>query len=119
MAPAPSRGVILTIEDPFVCSFLKIILERRGYTVMEKGLGSAMALLDPPDSPVSLVITNQPRHFEPYAHRVAILYLAAIPEPAQVACFPASRVLRKPFLPDDLFAAVAELVGSGVAQPSL
>jgi hypothetical protein len=109
MAPQPSRGTIVVVEDPFVSGFLRSILGRKGYDVMSLEATECAALLRSGKRSVGLLITNLPTKFTEFAQRVPLLYLAALPEPAAAAPFRASRLLPKPFHPEQFMSCVEEL----------
>jgi len=92
--------------------FLHNLLQRGGYSVVEAERTRALELLRSAEGEDCLVITNTPGLFLPFADRVRIIYLAACPDAALAALFGRCRVLRKPFHPPDLLAAVKDLAGS-------
>ena len=112
MAPQPSRGTIVVVEDPFVAGFLLSILGRKGDPVMSLEAPEGAAMLRSGDQDVALLITNHPSAFVEFSQRVPLLYLAAFPEPAMAAPFRASRLLPKPFQTDQFMSCVEELVHS-------
>lgn len=112
MAPQPSRGTIVVVEDPFVAGFLLSILGRKGYPVMSLEAPDGAAMLRSGDQDVALLITNHPSAFTEFSQRVPLLYLAAFPEPEMAAPFRASRLLPKPFQTDQFMSCVEELVHS-------
>jgi hypothetical protein len=109
---APAR--ILVAEDPFVSSFLRTILQRRGHQVVVGEPDRVSGLLRDGSMEAQVVITNRPEAFLPFADTLPILYIAANPDPDLASCFSTCRVLRKPFRNDDLLEAVQELAASVV-----
>lgn len=110
MTPRPTYGAIVVVEDSFISSFLRNILERKGYRVIPAKAGDGVELLRSGDREISLVITNIPAVFAEFADRVPLLYLSAYPDPAAVSPFRSSRVLSKPFHPDQLLSCVEQLL---------
>jgi hypothetical protein len=106
----PNCGAIAVVEDPFVSKFLRSLLLRRGYRVIDAKPEHCVDLLRSGEAGIGLVITNIPAAFAEFADRVPLLYLAAFPDLTAVAPFRSMRVLRKPFLHSDLLSCVEELV---------
>ncbi len=104
-----AHGIVAVIEDPFIRRLLRDILTRHGYEVVEYAPHRVVDLLRSGAEQVSLIITNEPSEFLAFAEALPVLYLAAAPDPELAACFRRCRCLRKPFLAEDLVAAVAEL----------
>lgn len=109
-----TSAVILVVEDPFVSSFLRTILQRRGHKVIVGEPDRVSGLLRDGRLEALVVITNRPEAFLPLADTLPMLYIAANPDPALAIQFPICRVLRKPFRNDDLLEAVEELAHSVV-----
>ena len=105
----PEHGIVAVIEDPFIRKLLRDILARHGYRVVEYTAPFAIELLRSGAEQVSLIITNAPGEFLAFADVLPVLYLAAAPDPELAARFRHCRCLRKPFLAEDLVAAVADL----------
>jgi hypothetical protein len=97
------------VEDPVICHFVRVILGRRSYEVLEAEAHRAQRILEAESGEVLLVITNVPEEFEAFRDRLRILYLAACPDQELAGRFPCCRALRKPFHPKDLLAAIEEL----------
>jgi DNA-binding response OmpR family regulator len=110
MTPQPICGSIVVVEDPFVSGFLRNVLQRRGYRVISMEAGDGVNLLRSGDRGVGLVITNIPSVFTEFAERVPLLYLSAYPDPEAASPFRYSRVLRKPFHPEQLLSFVEQLL---------
>ena len=104
-----SRPIIL-VEDPFIRSYLRFVLQRRGYSVVESDATRACEMANSDDGVV--VITNAPEQFLPCAEKLALVYIAAAPETELAARFPMCRVLRKPFQPEELVKAVESLISA-------
>jgi DNA-binding response OmpR family regulator len=107
----PSSGVIVVVEDPFVLSFLGNVLTKSGYQVVPARVQRGLELVRAGGAKVDLLITNTPAAFAEAGERIPLLYLSAFPDPEQASGFRACRILRKPFHPRQLLAAVAELAG--------
>ncbi|MBZ5625666.1 MAG: hypothetical protein LAQ69_44290 [Acidobacteriia bacterium] len=106
------QGAIAVVEDPFIQKYLRDVLVRHGYRVMGAYAERVIQLLQSEDDEIDLVITNRPGDFVAFADRVALLYLAAAPDLELASLFPACRVLKKPFQPEHLLAAIRDLIGS-------
>lgn len=107
-----TTGIIAVTEDPFIRKFLGDVLKRRGYRVVGADSAHTIEMIRSGNERVDLVITNTPVEFASVADQVPMLYIAAVPDPDVGSRFPSFRALKKPFLPDQLFAAVKELVGA-------
>jgi len=105
-------GPIVLIEDPVVRKFLRNVLERHGFRVVEATPRSARDLANLSGPDIALVITNTPGSFLPFAERIRIVYVAACPDYALASLFRSCRVLQKPFHPDKLLEAVKDLADS-------
>jgi hypothetical protein len=104
-------GPIIVIEDPFIRSYLRFLLSRHGYSMVDSDASRVCHLLDSRGG--GLVITNKPEPLVPCAHKFALIYLATAPDMDLASRFPACRVVRKPFQPDELVQAIEELVSPG------
>ncbi len=104
-----AHGIVAVIEDPFIRKLLRDILTRHGYRVVEYAAPYAVELLRSGAEQIHLIITNHPDEFLAFADVLPILYMAAAPDPELAARFLRCRSLRKPFVAEDLLAAVAEL----------
>jgi hypothetical protein len=102
---------IAVFEDPFIRKLVGDLLTRRGYRVVGSDVGHAAEVLGSGADKVRLVITNHPEDFVQFADRLPVLYIAATPDEELAMCFRAHRTLRKPFINDQLLAAVRSLVG--------
>ena len=100
---------VLVADDPFVCSFLRTVLQRHGHHVVIAEASRASQCLREGGVTADLVITNQPEAFLLLAATVPMLYIAANPDPDLAAQFHNCQVLRKPFRNDALLEAVDEL----------
>jgi hypothetical protein len=105
----PAFANVLVAEDPFVSSFLRTILLRRGHKVMTGEAGRASQLMMEGSVTPDVVITNRPEAFLPFANSLRLVYIAANPDPELALRFLTCRVLRKPFRNDELLAAVEQL----------
>jgi DNA-binding response OmpR family regulator len=108
--PKTGSGIIVVVEDPFVRNFLRAVLVRRGYRVLPGDVRQGLAALRDSSQKVQLLITNVPAAFTEFADLVPLLYLAALPDPSLALPYRKSRVLSKPFHPDELLALVQELL---------
>ena len=109
---APSTpGVIVIVEDPFIRRFVRNVLGRLGYAVIESDEKDALQLASESPGGVKLLITNRPDVFECLDRAVPILYLSATPDWELAARFSNLRVLQKPFHPHELLEAVGRVTG--------
>ena len=114
MSGERENAAILLVEDPFVRNFVRTVLERNGFAVVEaKPYRALRALADDAES-VRLVITNAPDLFHPHRDRLRILYISGCPDPDIAGHFRCCRMLRKPFRPGELLTAVNELLASAL-----
>ena len=114
MLPQRSPGVVLISEDPFVSSYLRCLLRRQGYEVLQADTRRAAEMVRGGTVAVDVLITNTPAAFHSCAEDVPLLYLSAAPDMDLVPPFRRCRVLPKPFHPDELLAVVGELAEPGV-----
>ncbi len=114
MSGESENAAILLVEDPFVRNFVRSVLRRNGYPVVEAKPFQAIRALEDDAGTVRLVITNAPDLFHPHRDRLRILYISGCPDPEIAGRFPCCRMLRKPFPPGDLVAAVRELLASAL-----
>jgi len=106
------RGIIAVIEDPFVSKFLRDLLTRQGYRIVESTPSHITGLLEQRHEHVDLVITNAPDDLAGFPPEMPLLYLAAAPDPDLTARFSHCRAVRKPFQAQQLLTAVEELTHS-------
>jgi CheY-like chemotaxis protein len=112
--PEPYQsGVVLISEDPFVANYLRALLSKRGYQTL--GVDAEQGARKIRDREVNVVITNTPGEFQGLSDQIPVVYVAAAPDMEIASKFRACRVLRKPFLPEDILAAVEELIHPLVA----
>jgi hypothetical protein len=110
----PHSVNILVAEDPFVSSFLRMILQRRGHKVECREPAHASAMLRERSVSADVVITNTPEAFVGFAATLPLVYTAANPDLDLAERFSHCRVLRKPFRNDELLVAVEDLAQSVV-----
>ncbi len=108
----PAR--ILVAEDPFVSSFLRTVLQRRGHTVITCEASYASQLLSQGTMSADVVITNTPEAFLSFAGNLHMLYIAANPDLEMAEHFATCRILRKPFRNTELLEAVEGLADTVV-----
>lgn len=112
-SPMPPPGLVLMVEDPFICTYIRNVLSRHGFACVEAGLRHAAEILADGTQHVSLLITNRPEQFLPFAGSIPLLYVAAFPDPVLAARFSPCLTLAKPFHNAELVDAVAQLAGAG------
>ena len=98
------------IEDPFITNFIRSLLATGGYSVVTAEPHHGLNILRSGAVEVDLLITNSPGMFSEVGERIPVLYLAAVPDPDEVAGFRISRTLRKPFRPRQLLETVRQLI---------
>src|SRR5450755_2417395 len=108
----PCQGAIVVVEDPYIRKYLRDVLVRQGYRVVGSDAPAATEMILSRTDRVDLVITNSPASFLAFADTLPILYIAGAPDLDLASRFFCCRVLKKPFHPDHLVAAVRELTGS-------
>ena len=106
--------MIAVAEDPFIRKFLGDLLQKHGYRVIGSDPKRTLEWIKSGTEMVDVVITNTPDVFASVANKVALLYIAAVPNPDAGLPFPAFRAMTKPFHPQELIAAVEELAGAHV-----
>lgn len=104
-------GTVIVVEDPLVSKLLRTVLQRHGYPVKVASPEEAGPLLADPDANISALLTNTPGAFLEFSQRVPLLYLTSSPDVLFEAAFHSCRVVRKPFVPEELIQALNELVG--------
>lgn len=109
---ATAQGAIVVVEDPYIRKYLRDLLTRSGYRVVGSETHRAIDMLRSGAEQVDLIITNSPADFLAFADTTPLLYLAGAPDFELASRFFCCRVLKKPFHPDDLVAAVRDLTGS-------
>ena len=106
-----SMGTVVVVEDPLVSKLLRTVLRRHGYDVKLASPEEAASLLADPDANIGVLLTNTPGMFVEFSQRVPLLYLSSSPDALFEAVFHSCRVVRKPFVPEELIRAVSELAG--------
>lgn len=106
------QGAIVIVEDPYIRKYLRDVLARHGYRVVGSNPHAATEMLRSETEQVDLVITNSPGDFLAFADTLPLLYLSGAPDLDLASRFFCCRVLKKPFHPDHLVAAVRDLTGS-------
>ena len=112
VSPKSASGLVLMVEDPFVCTYVRSVLVRRGYEFVEADAEGALQVLARREPPVCVLITNQPEPFLEYSDHVPVLYMASFPDLSLASRFRACRPLAKPFRSEQLVDAVEHLAGS-------
>jgi DNA-binding response OmpR family regulator len=106
------QGAIVVVEDPYIRKYLRDVLARHGYRVVGFEAPAAVEALQSGTDQVDLVITNSPGDFLAFADTMPLLYLSGAPDLELASRFFCCRVLKKPFHPEHLVAAVRQLTGS-------
>ena len=111
-SPAAQPAPVLMVEDPFICTYIRNLLSRRGFQCVETGTRHAEEMLAKNTPTFSLLITNHPEQFLAFAGRVPLLYVAAFPDPELAARFDSCLTLSKPFHNAALLDAVSRLANA-------
>jgi len=107
-APQKEKALVV-VEDVLVSKLVRTVLQKHGYSVVTVGPSEATGILRSANAPEEILLTNAPSHFLEFAEKIPLLYLTSSPDPEMQAAFRSCRVVRKPFAPDELVEAVAEL----------
>lgn len=102
---------VLVVEDPLVSKLLRTVLQRHGYAVKLASPEEATSLLADPEANIGVLLTNTPGVFLEFSQRVRLLYLTSSPDLAFEAAFHSCRVVRKPFVPEELIRVLNDLEG--------
>lgn len=102
-----SLGNVVVVEDPLVSNLVRAVLQRHGYTVRLADALDAASLLQAADT---VIVTNTPAPFLEFAGHVPLVYLTSQPDILLQAAFRRSRVVVKPFIPENLVQAVGALL---------
>lgn len=116
MTPVPHECTVAVAEDPFVRRFVRALLVKHGFQIVENDTSLTRKLMESGELKPDILITNDPVTFAGFATKLPLVYLAAAPDPALVQPFRNSRMLRKPFQAQQLLEAVSELA-VGVLHP--
>ena len=110
---APHKEMALVVvEDILISKLVRTVLQKHGYSVVTVGPSEAAELLRTAEANREILLTNAPGCFIEFAEKIPLLYLTSSPDPQITAAFRCCRVVRKPFSPNELVEAVAELSGN-------
>ena len=109
MPPTTHECTVAVAEDPFVRRYVRALLTRHGFRIVENDSRLTRKLLESGELTPDILITNEPGTFAGFAAFLPIVYLAAAPDPKLVESFKFSRMVRKPFLAEQLLQALNEL----------
>ncbi len=110
MISRDSDAAVVLVEDAFIRRYIHAVLATREPSLVDADAAYAIELLRSGERKVALLITNRPQDFDVFAGELPILYLAAQPDPIVAAGFRECRMLRKPFTPAELSAAVTAMI---------
>lgn len=110
-----SDAVLVLVEDAFIRRYIRAVLAGCGRSMVEAESAHAIELVRSKERKVALLITNRPQDFELFAGELPILYLSAQPDETVAARFRECRMLRKPFTPAELSAALTAMIGPNVS----
>ena len=102
------QPTIVVVEDPMISNLVRAVLTKRGYQVMVVDRSEAEAVLRRSDGQ-AILMTNQPADFLEFSGHVPLVYVSSNPDPRWRSAFSACRVVPKPFSPQGLTEAVADL----------
>jgi hypothetical protein len=94
-----------------VSSLVRAVLRKRGYRVTPATTPEVLGLLRGPEPFTGILVTNLPAPFLEFADDLRFLFLSSSPDPRTEALVPSCRVVRKPFVAEELVRAVEELEG--------
>jgi len=103
---------LVVVEDVLVSKLVRTVLQKHGYSVVTVGLSEAAGILRSATAPNEILLTNAPSQFLEFAEKIPLLYLTSSPDPEMQAAFRSCRVVRKPFVPNELVEAVEKLSGN-------
>ncbi len=103
---------MIVVENSLISKLVRSVLRKGGYETIDADPLQAAQLLRLPGAKGEILLTNAPAPFLEFAHTVRLLYLTCHPDPHLESAFRECRVVRKPFVPDDLLAAIHELGGA-------
>ena len=110
--PMPHQKTLVVVEDLLVAKLVRTVLRRSGYSVVVASPSEAAGLLRSPEASHGILVTNSPAIFLEFAEKVPLLYLSSSPDPRLGNRFRACRVVRKPFIPEELLQAVDDLTAA-------
>jgi CheY-like chemotaxis protein len=107
MEPDPHTLVI--VEDPMIANLIRTVLRRENFTVVITVTANAISMVRQPERFNGVLVTNTPEDFLELTDTVRLLYLSGAPNPEIQNLFRRCRVVRKPFSPSEILAALKEL----------
>ena len=107
-----SLKTVAVVEDPFIGRYLRTLLGRHGFHTVDHDSSVMLKLMESGRLKPDVLITNTPGVFTEFADQLAVIYMAAAPDPEVVQPFRHSRILSKPFEAEDLLRAVSELTAA-------
>ena len=112
-----ATGPILIVESPPVQGLLGTVLAKERYDVILRDIPEARDMLSRSDTPIGLLITDQPWHFEPFLPALPVLYLSGAPDGEYLQTHRSCgiRFLQKPFRFEGLLSNVRELLSAAPA----
>jgi CheY-like chemotaxis protein len=128
MEPSPGLKILIVDDDPDFCEFVRIVLERHGYRVLEASNAPAGLALMHDESP-SLVLLDAMMSYElagigtiravrsdPQLTHIPLILISAVLSEDEDRFLPADersmvdRFLSKPISPDELLTEVGDLL---------
>lgn len=109
MTSQPDSGVVLIVEDPWICKFLGSVLARAGHRTVEADAQHGVDLVRSGEVNVKALITNTPAAFRAVAEKVPLVYTTSCPDPEATQGFRQCRVLQKPFHAGQLLEALHQV----------
>jgi len=109
MTSKPNSGVVVIVEDPFICKFLSAVLARAGCRAVEAAPQDGFKLICSGEFPVKALITNTPQIFQAFAGQFPVIYTTSCPDPEATRGFPQCRILQKPFHAGQVLEALNEV----------
>jgi CheY-like chemotaxis protein len=103
---------LIVVEDLLISKLVRSVLQKKGHSTVVATPAEATAMLRAPESTAPILVTNTPDLFLEFAERVPLLYLTSSPNLQLQYAFRKCRVVRKPFVPNDLVQAIDELAAA-------
>jgi hypothetical protein len=112
-----SKGkTLIVVEDVLISKLVRSVLQKKGRSAVVATPAEATELLRAPESITRILVTNTPDLFLEFAESVPLLYLTSSPTLQLQYAFRNCRVVRKPFVPNDLVKAIDELAAASSGE---
>jgi hypothetical protein len=112
MISEQDSGLIVIVEDPFLCNFMRSVLTRAGFSSVGLEAGEAVNLIRSGQLHITALITNAPQAFREVIGPIPLIYSTSCPSPDATAGIGHWRVLPKPFQAAKLVQVLHEVSAS-------